>query len=455
MIQSMTGYGKAVVAFKEKKINVEVKSLNSKQLDLNTRIAPLYREKEMEIRQMVAEAVIRGKVDMSVWIEKDTAVDATPINAALVENYFQQMKSISDKTGIPMPEDCFYTLLRMPDVLTKTETEILDEEEWLVVREAVKEALKNLVDFRTQEGAALQKKFAEKIDNIACLLAEIEPFEKSRVERIKARIIDGLQQIPGVEYDKNRLEQELIYYIEKLDISEEKQRLANHLKYFRDTMNEPAGQGKKLGFIAQEMGREINTTGSKSNQAEMQNIVVKMKDELEQIKEQVLNAHKELNLAFSISCTSRAPRGTEQNGVEYFFLTPEEFRTRIEDDEFLEYEEVYTDRFYGTLKSQVEKQLAAGQNVVFDVDVKGGVNIKKFYGDEALSIFIQPPSVNELRRRLEARATDAPDVIDQRIARAEFELTFADKFDKVVVNDILEYAEADALSAIQQFLAKD
>ena len=169
----------------------------------------------------------------------------------------------------------------------------------------------------------------------------------------------------------------------------------------------------------------------------------------------LMKEHKELNLAFSISCTSRAPRGTEQNGVEYFFLTPEEFRTRIEDDEFLEYEEVYTDRFYGTQKSQVEKQLEAGQNVVFDVDVKGGVNIKKFYGDEALSIFIQPPSVNELRRRLEARATDAPDVIDQRIARAEFELTFADKFDKVVVNDILEYAEADALSAIQQFLAKD
>ena len=290
MIQSMTGYGKAVVTYKEKKINVEVKSLNSKQLDLNTRIAPLYREKEMEIRQMVAEALIRGKVDLSVWIEKDMAIDATPINAALVENYYLQMKAISDKTSIPMPEDCFYTLLRMPDVLTKTETEVLDEEEWLVVREAVKVALKNLVDFRTQEGAALQKKFTEKIDNIACLLAEIEPFEKSRVEKIKARIIDGLQQIPGVEYDKNRLEQELIYYIEKLDIGEEKQRLTNHLKYFRDTMNEPAGQGKKLGFIAQEMGREINTTGSKSNQAEMQNIVVKMKDELEQIKEQVLNA---------------------------------------------------------------------------------------------------------------------------------------------------------------------
>ena len=286
----MTGYGKAVVAYKDKKIHAEVKSLNSKQLDLNTRIAPLYREKEMEVRQMVAEALIRGKVDMSVWIEKDTLVDATPINAALVENYYNQIKAIADKTGIPVPEDWFYTLLRMPDVLTKTDVEELEDEEWLAVKQAVVEALKNLVDFRKQEGAALEKKFTEKVDNIQQLLAEIEPYEKGRVEKIKARIVDGLQQIPGVDYDKNRMEQELIYYIEKLDISEEKQRLTNHLKYFRDTMAEPAGQGKKLGFIAQEMGREINTTGSKSNQAEMQNIVVKMKDELEQIKEQVLNA---------------------------------------------------------------------------------------------------------------------------------------------------------------------
>ena len=166
----------------------------------------------------------------------------------------------------------------------------------------------------------------------------------------------------------------------------------------------------------------------------------------------LMKEHKELNLAFSISCTSRAPRGTEQNGVEYFFLTPEEFRHRIDNDEFLEYEEVYENRFYGTLKSQVERQLEAGQNVVFDVDVKGGVNIKQFYGDKALSIFIQPPSINELRRRLENRATDAPDVIDQRIARAEFELTFAEKFDKVVINDVLEYAEAVALEVIQRFL---
>lgn len=166
----------------------------------------------------------------------------------------------------------------------------------------------------------------------------------------------------------------------------------------------------------------------------------------------LMKEHPELNLAFSISCTSRSPRGAEQNGVEYFFLTPEEFRQRIDNDEFLEYEEVYEGRFYGTLKAQVERQLEAGQNVVFDVDVKGGVNIKQFYGDEALSLFIQPPSINELRRRLEGRGTDAPEVIDQRIARAEFELSFAEKFDKVVINDILEYAEADALAMIQAFL---
>ena len=290
MIQSMTGYGKAVVAYKGKKINVEIKSLNSKQLDLTTRIAPLYREKEMEIRQIIAERIIRGKVEMSIWIEKDATTEATPVNTALMESYFQQLKDFAASHGVESNVDWMQTLIRMPDVLTKTEVEVLDEEEWTVVRDGVVEAVQHLVDFRTQEGAALEKKFAEKIDNIERLLASIEPYEKSRVEKIRSRIVDGLKQIPEAEYDKNRLEQELIYYIEKLDISEEKQRLTNHLKYFRDTMREPAGQGKKLGFIAQEMGREINTTGSKSNQAEMQNIVVKMKDELEQIKEQVLNA---------------------------------------------------------------------------------------------------------------------------------------------------------------------
>ena len=291
MILSMTGYGKAVVAYKEKKINVEVKSLNSKSLDLSARIAPLYREKEMEIRRLLAQKLERGKVDFSLWVERESTVDATPINTALVENYYKQIKAISASTGIPEPEDWFTTLLRLPDVTTKTEVEVLDEEEWKVVQQAINEALEKLIDFRKQEGAALQKKFTEKIDNIANLLQSIEPYEKNRVPKIRERIIDGLKLIPEVDYDKNRLEQELIYYIEKLDINEEKQRLTNHLKYFKETMKENGhGVGKKLGFIAQEMGREINTTGSKSNQAEMQNIVVKMKDELEQIKEQVLNA---------------------------------------------------------------------------------------------------------------------------------------------------------------------
>ena len=247
----MTGYGNVVVAYKNKKIHVEVKSLNGKNLDITTRIAPVYREKEMEIRQMLTTALLRGKVEFAVWVEKDAAVDATPINASLVE--------------------------------------VLADDEWNEVKKAIQAAIDNLVDFRRQEGEALIVKLNQNIDNIGRLLASIEPYEKSRVEKIRQRLMESLKSIPEVEYDKNRLEQELIYYIEKLDINEEKQRLTNHLKYFRETLAEPAGQGKKLGFIAQEMGREINTTGSKSNQAEMQNIVVKMKDELEQIKEQVLN----------------------------------------------------------------------------------------------------------------------------------------------------------------------
>ena len=290
MILSMTGYGKSVVVYNGKKINVEIKSLNSKALDLSTRIAPLYREKEMEIRQAIQTKVIRGKVDFSIWIEKDATTDATTINTALAKNYCEQIKNVAAECQIPLPGDWFLSLLRMPDVMSKVEIETLADEEWTVARKAIDEAIDALVAFRQQEGAALQKKFGEKIDNIEALLKSIEPYEKARVEKIRTRIIDGLSSIPEVEYDKNRLEQELIYYIEKLDISEEKQRLANHLNYFRETMAEGHGQGKKLGFIAQEMGREINTTGSKSNNAEMQNIVVKMKDELEQIKEQVLNA---------------------------------------------------------------------------------------------------------------------------------------------------------------------
>lgn len=294
MIQSMTGYGRCIVEYNGKKIHAEVKSLNSKALDLSTRLAPLYREKEMEIRQMIQQNLERGKVDFNLWVEKDEATQAATINKELLQEYYRQMKDAADFLGLDSSgcndaRDWMSVLLRMPDVYTHSEIEELTDAEWVEARKAVEGAINSLVDFRKQEGEALAKKFTEKIENIRTYLASIEPYEKERTEKIRQRIIDALEQKIGVDYDSNRLEQEMIYYIEKLDISEEKQRLSNHLDYFLETMHDGKGQGKKLGFIAQEMGREINTTGSKSNQAEMQNIVVKMKDELEQIKEQVLN----------------------------------------------------------------------------------------------------------------------------------------------------------------------
>ncbi|GKH67925.1 YicC/YloC family endoribonuclease [Bacteroides thetaiotaomicron] len=291
MIQSMTGYGKATAELPDKKINVEIKSLNSKAMDLSTRIAPAYREKEIEIRNEISKMLERGKVDFSLWIEKKEGTDSATVNKELMKNYFYQLDEICIEQGIPKPapNEWLQLLLRMPDVMSKTEIQELTKEEWEMVRATVLEAIGHLVDFRKQEGAALEKKFREKIANIALLLEKITPYEKERVEKVKERITDALEKTLNTDYDKNRLEQELIYYIEKLDVNEEKQRLTNHLKYFISTLESGNGQGKKLGFIAQEMGREINTLGSKSNHAEMQKIVVQMKDELEQIKEQVLN----------------------------------------------------------------------------------------------------------------------------------------------------------------------
>ena len=290
MILSMTGFGKADASYGEKKIHVVVKSLNSKSMDISTRISPIYREYELEIRAMISEKLTRGKVDFSLTTENTSSASSTSINADVVKSYIQQIKDVSQQNGISQPQDWWIVLSRMNDITSTTEQENVDEEEWVAVKKAIIEALDQLVLFRTQEGEALAKKFKEKIDNIARLLIEVEPFETRRVKKIKERILSELAQIKGVAIDQGRLEQEMIYYIEKLDVSEEKQRLANHLKYFNETMDGACRQGKKLGFIAQEMGREINTLGSKSNLAEMQNIVVKMKDELEQIKEQVLNA---------------------------------------------------------------------------------------------------------------------------------------------------------------------
>lgn len=285
----MTGYGKSVAEYEGKRITAEIRSLNSKALDLSTRVAPIYREREMEIRAMVSRRLERGKVDFSLWVEQDEAAEAARVNLPVALAYKSEIAEASQALGIAEPADWWPLLMRLPDVVEKAPQQELTDEEWQVAAGAVEAAVDALVQFRQQEGEALQRKFQEKLDRIGQLLSDIEPYEKSRVSKIRQRIEDGLAAIPAVEYDRGRLEQEMIYYIEKLDISEEKQRLVNHLRYFRETMEEGHGQGKKLGFIAQEMGREINTTGSKSNLSEMQNLVVMMKDELEQIKEQVLN----------------------------------------------------------------------------------------------------------------------------------------------------------------------
>ena len=285
----MTGFGTAETTFQEKKIHVEIRSLNGKNLDLTTRVAPIYREKEIELRQIVTKALERGKIDCFLRVETQASVGVT-LNEHAVNAYLNQIEAISQKLNLPQPRESLWELLvRLPEVTQPAPTEELSPEEWNAARHTVEQALEQLIDFRKQEGAALEKTFREKIKNIADLLHEIQPYEKARVDKIRARLQERLAELNGIDYDRNRLEQELIYYIEKLDISEEKQRLTNHLNYFVETLETGHAQGKKLGFIAQEMGREINTTGSKSNIAEMQNLVVRMKDELEQIKEQVLN----------------------------------------------------------------------------------------------------------------------------------------------------------------------
>ena len=289
MIQSMTGFGKATCEYANKKIVVEIKSLNSKQLDISTRVSGLYREKDIEIRNELSQQVERGKVDFALYVDNSGKESVTQINQSVVESYYQQIRQLSENIGIEVPSNWFEVLLRLPDTM-KTETIELDENEWLEIRKTIAEAVDQLREFRVQEGKSLEAVFNARIAHIGELLTQIEPFEQERVEKIKTRLQENLQALSEkIDYDNNRLEQELIFYIEKLDVNEEKVRLRNHLDYFIETMQNEKAPGKKLGFIAQEIGREINTLGSKSNHSEMQNIVVAMKDDLEQIKEQVLN----------------------------------------------------------------------------------------------------------------------------------------------------------------------
>ena len=277
--------------FGHKKITVEVKSLNSKQLDASVRLPMPYRSVELGLRWLLAQQLQRGKVDVFVTSESADGVVPVNINLPQLKLYKQQIETMTQELGLPQPNDWHLMLLRLPDVLkNEATTDDVCDDELAVVTQATDEALQSLIEFRAQEGHRLEQFFEEKISAIQQIFGEVDKYENSRVERIKTRITDSLAKLEGVDYDNNRLEQELIFYIEKLDITEEKIRLQNHINYFLETLHaSQPGQGKKLGFIAQEMGREINTMGSKANQAELQQVVVRMKDQLEQIKEQVLN----------------------------------------------------------------------------------------------------------------------------------------------------------------------
>lgn len=285
----MTGFGKSVVTIPNKKITVEIKSLNSKQLDISARVPAIFREKELELRNLIASVVERGKVDFQIYSESIGAETTVSLNIPLMAAYKAQVEEMARQLGIPWPDDWYGVLLRFPETVKSELPAALTDEESEALFNATREAIDGLMQFRAKEGKKLEEFFTKKISNIRELLSSVDPYEKERVVKIRARIEENLAKIDSVTFDKNRLEQEMIFYIEKLDINEEKQRLSQHLSYFMETMANGEGQGKKLGFISQEMGREINTLGSKSNNAEMQRIVVKMKDELEQIKEQVLN----------------------------------------------------------------------------------------------------------------------------------------------------------------------
>ena len=290
MLQSMTGFGKAVNEIENKKLTVEIRSLNSKQADMNIKIPALYREKEMDLRNLLAQRLKRGKIELNFWVDEQESSGNVVLNKSVIDNYYKQLKETANHLNRNIEqENILEIIMRMPEVM-KTEVKELDEKEWGQILKTVEEALVEIIKFRNQEGEVLQEDFTKRIQKIEDLLLQIEPFEKERVERVKERIKQNFQDnLKDIETDKNRFEQELIYYLEKFDITEEKVRLKNHCKYFMETMSEADSQGKKLGFITQEIGREINTIGSKANHSDIQKIVVQMKDELEKIKEQVLN----------------------------------------------------------------------------------------------------------------------------------------------------------------------
>ncbi|HOI49678.1 MAG TPA: YicC family protein [Prolixibacteraceae bacterium] len=289
MIKSMTGFGKSEFEINNKKITIEIKSLNSKQADINTRIPALYREKEIDMRREITDQLVRGKIDLSIYVENLGETSSAIINEAIVKNYFENLRKLSNDLELPVNESILQIIMRLPDTV-KVQYEQLEEEEWEILLANIRKALAQVGQFRLQEGTALEKDLLANIDAIQSLLKAIEPFEQQRIETIKNRLNDSLDSLRlNGTVDHDRFEQELIFYLERLDFNEEKVRLVNHCKYFLETMKDGEPNGKKLSFIAQEIGREINTIGSKANESNIQRLVVQMKDALEKVKEQVLN----------------------------------------------------------------------------------------------------------------------------------------------------------------------
>lgn len=283
----MTGFGKAEFEVNNKKITIEIKSLNSKQIDINTRTPVLYREKDIEIRKILSDKLVRGKVDLNIYIENLGEESNSKINEPILKGYFSHLNTISKELGLPVDHTTLHAAMRLPDVV-KTEYETLDEEEWETIYKHIVSAIHDIDSFRIQEGKALEADILGNVRSIHKLLEQVEPFEKQRIEALRTRMSDNLESLKQ-NIDENRFEQELIFYLEKLDINEEKVRLANHCEYFYETTALPVSSGKKLGFISQEIGREINTIGSKANESNIQRVVVQMKDHLERVKEQLLN----------------------------------------------------------------------------------------------------------------------------------------------------------------------
>ena len=488
MIRSMTGFGKAERLAPNKKFSVEIRSLNSKQLDLSIKMPSAYRSLEPEIRTLATKALQRGKVEIFVTAESTAVETSAHINKEQFRAYVRQLSDALTYAGMEASFDAMMqSVLRMPDVVS-TPNETVPEEEHAALLAAAEEAVARLDDFRLQEGATLIADLLRRVDKIEGYKEEVVPYEKARTETIKARIRENLAQL-DVEVDSNRLEQEMIFYLEKLDITEEKVRLQNHCRYFREVAADEETPGRKLGFIAQEMGREINTMGSKANQSNIQILVVKMKDELEKSKSRY---------SISYSEPSEAGLNIRPHGKTHHLFGSERFgqdnhRARAAPADsaagILDLGHFARTARHGARRRGLLFPLARripsggrrrafrrmggglcrhllrhaaqrtrphlGERAYHSVRRRraGRINLKRIFGADACSVFIMPPSIEELERRLELRGTDAPEVIAKRVAKAEFELTKAPEFDHVVVNDVLDTAVAEVERIVRDFLS--